>query len=350
MPNPYRGGILSGGIPARQTRSYAQNVGHTESVDYLISRTLGPTETLKLLDLCCGVGQFLIQLWRQDQIQLDKRHRPWRTRIQYHGVDLSSACISGARSYAPELGFAHPPTFNSGDVLDFLRQCESSSFHMVAYVNSLHEHDKRALPELLYEMFRVVRDDGRVFIFDIAGLKYDEREIGSLPLPPQSVETLFQAFESKYFPDSPMWGTTVAIRTLSGDKQACDRTTPVSAWYYVIECGQPIEPNGTVKSRMLDLFDADKRESFRALMRRVVKDLRTKIFEEIHQLSADWQRLYEPPPNMGVSFNRDKQDFDEKAHPASAGGLMQLEQQLDIKVRDYWACNHELTNLALRWI
>jgi hypothetical protein len=100
---------------------------------------------------------------------------------------------------------------------------------MVAYVNSLHEHDKGALPELLYEIFRVVREDGRVFIFDIAGLKYNDQEIGSLPLPRRSVDTLFQTFKCNHFPDSPMWGTAVAIRSIPGARRTWDDTTPDSA-------------------------------------------------------------------------------------------------------------------------
>jgi hypothetical protein len=53
-------------------------------------------------------------------------------------------------------------------------------------------------------------------------------------------------------------------------------------------------------------------------MRREVEKLKMNIFEEIHQLSEHWNRLYTPPKDMGVSFDRYKQKFAETPHPPLA--------------------------------
>lgn len=144
-----------------------------------------------------------------------------------------------------------------------------------------------------------------------------------------------------------MLGKALAIRTYNGEKRAWDKTTPASAWYSVIQCDRKIQSDGpTVKSRMLGLFKGkNKQKNFRVLMRREVKKLRTEIFNEIYRLSDVWKEHYVPQTNMGVSFDRDKQDFD-YSPPSLNLTLVPIEEELDIKVRDYWACDHELKNLA----
>jgi ubiquinone/menaquinone biosynthesis C-methylase UbiE len=111
----------------------------------------GVDRPLKILDVGCGTGRTLHQLWRSDP-----SHR-------LHGVDLSPAYVRAARKRLEAVGELTLAVENA-EALPWA----DATFDVVTSVYMFHELPRNARRNVLREMLRVVRPGGLIVIEDSA--------------------------------------------------------------------------------------------------------------------------------------------------------------------------------------
>lgn len=128
-------------------RSILQRLVFRNSHDMFIRQIIKDSRPFRILDIGCGTGEFALKL------------KGRRRDINISGVDISSEMINVAKKKAR---FTRDIDFRIGDVEDM--PYDNNIFDYITCAHSFHHYPDKG--KAVREMFRVLKNDGKVMIID----------------------------------------------------------------------------------------------------------------------------------------------------------------------------------------
>jgi ubiquinone/menaquinone biosynthesis C-methylase UbiE len=128
-------------------RSALQSLVFRNSHEMFIKQIVSDKKVFRVLDIGCGTGELVVKL------------KDYRNDMSIHGIDMSTEMISIAKSKVEGGGNVN---FQVGDVEKM--PYDNNYFDCITCSHSFHHYpDKR---KAIQEMFRVLKDKGKVMIID----------------------------------------------------------------------------------------------------------------------------------------------------------------------------------------
>ena len=128
-------------------RSILQFLVFSKSHNMFIRHIIQDNRIFRVLDIGCGTGEFALRL------------KGFKKDVNIFGIDISTEMIKIAKE---KTKFNHDIDFKVGDVEDM--PYDNNYFDYITCAHSFHHYPNKR--KAVREMFRVLKDDGKVMIID----------------------------------------------------------------------------------------------------------------------------------------------------------------------------------------
>jgi ubiquinone/menaquinone biosynthesis C-methylase UbiE len=144
-------------------------------------------ETFEWLDLACGRGQIIVQLEHNLPSRL-------REKICWTGFDAQNDFLMKAVKRAETLGF-RKVEYESGYLARFPAIIpDTKKFDLITFTNAAHEITPLSLTTVLLEGTLRLREDGRLFFYDMESLPAGHSELGAVTWLTTEIEEIMETF------------------------------------------------------------------------------------------------------------------------------------------------------------
>lgn len=209
----------------------ARVFSHHQLAIQLIDELLAASshDLLSLLDVACGRGQ-MVRSMQQAMSELARR------RIRYVGYDAEQAYVKQTKDLGVEAGLLAVDT-RIGEIVNLPKLFPADDkFDLIVFTNTLHEIASTSLPALLLDLIIRLKDQGRLFIYDVEA--EHPPELGAVAWTrleiEQLVRHLLRELDAEYEPSALQW----PLKTSLAWSLTLDRAYITISEQKLLECYQ----------------------------------------------------------------------------------------------------------------